>query len=63
MGLLFYATDTKGTGKELWNLHQELAPKYTRALATPAQKAPAVHQAKKVSPEQVIPMDDDFKDF
>ncbi len=28
MGLFFYATDTKGTGKALWNLHQELAPKY-----------------------------------
>ncbi len=28
MGLLFYATDTKGTGKALWNLHQELASSY-----------------------------------
>lgn len=28
MGLFFYATDTKGTGKALWNLHQELASKY-----------------------------------
>jgi len=35
----------------------------TRALAAPAQKTPAVHQAREVGPEQVIPMDDDFKDF
>lgn len=36
----------------------------TRALAAPAPKVPAVHQAEEVSPEQVIPMDDgDFKDF
>jgi hypothetical protein len=25
MSLLFYATDTKGTGKSLWNLYEELA--------------------------------------
>ena len=45
---------------------QVRAPKAvtTRALAVHAQKAPAVHQAKEVSPGQVIPMDDDdFKDF
>ncbi len=28
MGLLFYASDTKGAGKLLWNLHQELAAEY-----------------------------------
>ena len=28
MGLLFYASDTKGTGKLLWSLHQELAAEY-----------------------------------
>ncbi len=28
MGLLFYATDTKRTGKPLWDLHQELAAEY-----------------------------------
>ena len=46
---------------------QAAAPKAvttTRTLVAPVQKAPAVHQAKEVSPEQVIPMDDDdFKDF
>ena len=46
---------------------QVRAPKVvttTRALAAPAQKAPAVHQAREVGPERAIPMDDDdFKDF
>ena len=28
MNLLFYATGEKGTGKHLWNLHQELASEY-----------------------------------
>ncbi len=28
MGLLFYATEKKGTGQLLWDLHQELAPEY-----------------------------------
>ena len=28
MNLLFYATGKKGTGKRLWNLHQELASEY-----------------------------------
>jgi methyl-accepting chemotaxis protein len=35
----------------------------TRALVTSAQKPPAVHLARDVRPEQVIPMDDDFNDF
>lgn len=28
MNLLFYATNEKGAGKRLWNLHQELASEY-----------------------------------
>ncbi len=28
MGLLFYATEKKGIGQLLWDLHQELAPEY-----------------------------------
>ena len=46
-----------------------IAPKAVpdRALAAPAKMAAtkdvAVQQAKEVRPEQIIPMDDDFKDF
>jgi len=38
-----------------------VAPKAstTRALAVPEKKELAIHQAKEVTPEQVIPMDDD----
>ena len=30
MGLLFYATDIKGTGKPLWDLYRDLSPEYQR---------------------------------
>ncbi len=35
----------------------------SRALAVLPKKELPAHQAKEVKPEQVIPMDDDFKDF
>ena len=28
MGLIFYATDTNGIGKSLWNMHQKLVAEY-----------------------------------
>ncbi len=30
MGLFFYATDIKGTGKPLWDLYQDLSSEYQR---------------------------------
>ncbi len=35
----------------------------SRALAVLPKKEPSAYHAKEVQPEQVIPMDDDFKDF
>ncbi|RZB38357.1 MAG: methyl-accepting chemotaxis protein [Desulfobacteraceae bacterium Eth-SRB2] len=34
-----------------------------KALAAPVKKEVVVHNAREVNPEQIIPMDDDFKDF
>ena len=35
----------------------------TGTLEASTQKIPIVHQPREIRPEQVIPMDDDFKDF
>jgi methyl-accepting chemotaxis protein len=34
-----------------------------KALAAPVKKEVVVHNAREVNPEQIIPMDEDFKDF
>jgi methyl-accepting chemotaxis protein len=57
----------RGNGSKNGSYSEDKTPKAlitTRALETSAQKMPVVHQAREVSPEQVIAMDDDgFKDF
>ena len=56
-----------GSAKGAKSVHAKvMTPKAVpgKALAAPAKKQVAVHQAKEVRPEQVIPLEDgDFKDF
>ena len=57
----------KGAERGRTSVQKESHAVTHRAITAPAKvhggNVPAVHNAKEVTPEQVIPMEDDFKDF